>query len=305
MGSSVSNHYLDEGSRHSPRQRWIRLRRAIRALKPDIVVSHSALPNLYSRAAAPPRMPVVTVLHSAGDDFQDWRLRVSERILQTRRGGVVSVSQSQASVYRTHFPRVQPVVIANGVRDALPVRSSRGLGRPVEVVSISRIADQKNPRLWIDVCGELDPSLFSLTWYGPIDLNGLLAPDTVMSYRAQNPSRMPGPIEDVGAAMIEADILFSSSDREALSVGLLEGAAVGIPIVCSDSVAATLPCYLPVSTFAAGDAHAAATALQQVAASYDSFQRSAVLASSRVREEFSADSAARKYVALFEQLTEV
>ena len=125
--------------------RWRSLCHQVRTFRPDVVVAHSALPNVYARLAAPTGVPVVTVLHSATDDHHNRVLRIAERVLGRRTAHVIAVSRVQAEVYLTHFPRRSPrtTVIPNGVRAELVPATARPVARTIGV--LARVDMQKRP----------------------------------------------------------------------------------------------------------------------------------------------------------------
>src|SRR5438105_6985634 len=75
QGHEVTILYVDPyGSGGSQIARVRRLRKSLNEFDPDVVHSHSALPNIYARLSSRGRWPVVTVLHSASSDFSNRRL---------------------------------------------------------------------------------------------------------------------------------------------------------------------------------------------------------------------------------------
>ncbi|WP_406636663.1 glycosyltransferase [Pseudarthrobacter quantipunctorum] len=305
-GAECRVHYLDPPN-DGPRSRHARislLSRAIRAWEPDIIVSHSALPNTYARLAARGSTPVITVLHSATDDFADRSLRWAERVLRPVTAKVVAVSQSQADEYSARFGRRVPVhVIPNGIRRDAQAKT-KYQDRPKIASTVARVAAQKNPYLWSEVArilGTTGPEL-DLHWWGPSSVD--VASEDVFGTDklAGSRGRYLGPTQDPISVLASSDLLFHTADREAHSIGILEAAAVGLPVVCSASVAKTLPEEVVVVPFNDGDADSAVAALQSVVDTWPSMAKRAMDASPLVRERFSIDHCARTYVSLFTDL---
>jgi glycosyltransferase involved in cell wall biosynthesis len=305
-GASCKTHYLDadNSSTHSRRSRLVSLSRTIRAWQPDIVVSHSALPNLYSRLVAPRRLPVVAVLHSAGDDFVSRSLRWSERLVRLRTAAVVGVSQVQIDRYVAHFGTRVPVRrIPNGIRrDACPKERFQEV--PLTAVTVARLAAQKNPHVWVQTARLLalqGPDL-RLEWWGPNSVDGDL--DDVFSKESLEGSRgsYRGATTDPVSALKSSDFLFHPADREAHSIGILEAAAVGLPVVCSESVAATLPPEIVAVSFTEGVAESAVEALKTVCDDWVRYAERALGAAPGIVNEFSISKCASKYAELFEEL---
>lgn len=306
MGAVCKTHYLDadNGSGRSRSRRMMSLSRTIRKWRPDIVVGHSALPNLYSRLVAPKRVPVVTVLHSATDDFAGRSLRWSERLARHRTAAIVAVSQGQIDQYAKHFGCGVPIrLIPNGIRrDAHPKEQFQEV--PLHAVTVARVARQKNPRVWIEAARLISlhgPDL-QLEWWGPHSVDG--DTEDVFGKASLEGTRgsYRGATTDPISALKSSDLLFHPADREAHSIGILEAAAVGLPVVCSSTVAETLPAEIVAVSFTDGVAESAVEALQTVCDDWAHYAARALAAAPGIIEEFSISRCASKYVELFEEL---
>lgn len=291
--------YLDADDQGgNPWRRIALLRRSLLQYGPDVVLAHSALPNIYARIARPRRVPVTTVLHSASDDFAGAKMRTVERVLRLRRTAlVVAVAEGQAAQYRAHFgDRVPLVVIPNGIDTSREPKHAYA-ERPSRVVTIARVAAQKNPRMWLEVADMVKGAGLEMIWFGP--------PSDPKSTRMLESgakaagARYAGPTDRAVDEMGDADILFHPADREAQSIVLLEAASMGLPIVCADSVDDGMPIPVAASTFAVGDANSAFQALQRVATSYTAAATRAEALAMTVREAFSMVTTAQRYLEAF------
>ena len=264
-GFDVVTCYLDPpGSPTSPWSRWRRLRRLVRSTRPGLVLAHSALPNVYARLAAGRRVRVVTVLHSASRDFDDATLRRAEKLLQRRTATVVAVARQQAEEYASAFgDRVPVTVIPNGVSSALGARPPAPEGRArLRVLTLARVTRQKDPLTWraaalLVVSKRRDVDFH---WFGPAASDD----ETLQSLMAETGDdrvRWMGPVAAAVDAIADADLYFHPALAEAHPLAVLEAAAAGRPIVCSEAVAAVVPAGLPVATFPTANADAAAAAL--------------------------------------------
>ena len=299
-GHTAKTFYLDRTSGRS-KFRLLRLARVLRTFKPEAIVSHSAMPNVYTRLAAPLGVGIFTVLHSASDDFEIRKLRWAERILRARTTAVIAVSESQLETYVSRFGRrVQTSVIPNGIRENLPYRPNKSMA-PTSVSTIARIAQQKNPQFWLDVGDALSqrsPQL-RLTWHGPATDEPGIA-EIVRSATGPNVLFLP-PTDDPGRELSRSDIVFHPASREAFSIGLLEAGAVGVPIVCSSVIAETLPGWLPKTTYVDGDVDSAANAIVNVVHNYRKAAEESAKAASRVRKLFSGEICADRYLTLIQE----
>lgn len=307
-GSSVESTtvYVDPAAgRTSNRFKRIgHLRSEFQRVRPDVVLAHSAIPNVYARIAAPLGVPVVTVLHSASDDFSGSKMRLVERLLLRRTAQVVAVSATQGRQYESHFGVGEKLtVIPNGIRDDIRLRTEFQ-AKPKRFLTLARVAPQKNPRVWIEAVQQIeDLSLdFDFTWAGPIsDDPGTV--DEVQGFTGRSSiGRFLGPTVDPASAYETADALFHPSDREAHSIGILEAAAAGLPIVCSRSVMDTVPRLIRASTFEDGDAASAVKAILDLEAHWEERASEALAVAPLVQEQYSIAHCARKYALLCEDL---
>ncbi|ROP74750.1 glycosyltransferase family 4 protein [Curtobacterium sp. PhB115] len=300
-GVRVSTLYLEGDKSKNPISRFFSLRRRLRATVADVVVSHSALPNLYARAAARKGLPVISVLHSAVDDFESRTLRVVERLLLHKSSAIVAVSESQARAYRSRFPAAPTRVIPNGIASSFN-RISHEDVEIVRVNTIARIVEQKNPELWIEVAERISSPDVRLRWWGPMNIESPKVASLMRRFEAASPMFFPGAIEDVAPVLAGTDLLFHPSDREAFSVGLLEAAAAGVPIVCSDSVGETLPDWLPRTEFIAGDASSAERAVLGAIGNLNELGDHARGAAGRVADFYSIARTAARYMELMAEV---
>jgi glycosyltransferase involved in cell wall biosynthesis len=292
----------DSRSRH-PVARVARLRRRLKASRADVIVAHSALPAVYARICRPRGSIVYSVLHSAGDDFRDSKLNVAERILRVRTQAIIAVSATQARVYKAHFGESLPVhVVPNGIG-----RQFRGdVTRPAAprlIVEVARAVPQKRPDVWIQAVAALirDNPALRAEWWGPP--SGDLAFDKEVRdlASARNlESLFRGPTDDPAEIYRRGDVLVHAATREAHSVGLLEAAAMGMPIVCSDKVAATMPSEIDVVSFRAGDHEDLAAQIRYVVENWQHRLNIARTQASGVATRYSAEACARRYLGIFE-----
>lgn len=297
--------YLESsGSASSRFKRWRNLMWEIRDFGPAVVVAHSALPNLYSRLSTPTAIPVVTVLHSATDDFLNFRLRITEILLLKRTQAIVAVSAAQSRTYLSHFPRAQTRmrVIMNGVASNLPMKSPDKVGPNIKrIVTLARFAPQKNPSLWIDTIETLSAKRQDahFEWWGPIAEDSESQELSRVARRPDFQGELKGATDEPGQVLLTADIFFHSSDREAHSVAILEAVAVGVPIVCSQYVGATLDEDIPFVAFETGNASAAVAAVESVMDDWPRAVAKSLAIRADIRAKYSSANCAMAYLELF------
>lgn len=300
LGILCETVYLDKDRPQGAWRRFWELRRIMRRIAPDAVVSHSALPNIYARLASPGK-PVFCVLHSATRDFDDPKIRLAESVLTRRTAAVIAVSEEQRREYLSHFPKQRVELIPNGIPDNFRPAAQREQG--TAVITVGRVATQKDPGLWAETATAVlaDRPTARFEWYGPTaverEWEALVErhsePDGSIVFR--------GPNDQVATVLRSGSIFFHPSRREAHSVAILEAAATGLPIVCSDTVAETLPDWLPRTTFRGGHASDAARALNETFEDLPRKSAAAARYATKVRDDFGIRQTAARYVDVIRQ----
>ncbi|MBG6237084.1 glycosyltransferase involved in cell wall biosynthesis [Mycetocola sp. CAN_C7] len=300
--------YLDQDDRKlSPWRRLYSLRRALQHSGADVVLSHSAIPSVYARIAAPASTPVIPVLHSAVDDFQSRPLRLAERALQMRTARVIAVSTEQANRYVGHFPSApRPTWISNGIREDFPVKSEFP-DSPRTVTTIARIAAQKQPRLWIETAAsdEVVAAGLELSWWGPLTTESANDPEVSEHIKSSRPGKFMGPTTSPSEQLLETDIFFHPSANEAHSISVLEAAAVGLPIVCHDDIAVSMGHGLASATFGGPDGASPAQALADLVDNWPRSTLDRVTVAELVRAEFGMQHCSSRYLEVCREVVRI
>ncbi len=227
----------------------LRLWRYLRALRPDVVVSHVSLasgPILLVAALAGVRRRVARV-HSESDGRPASRgVRLRREILR----GVVNVAATDVvavteAALRFAAPRggdARHQVIHNGVNlDRLRAPDRVGaradLGLPADallMVHIGRCAPEKNRGFLVRVhyAARRLRSDTHLLVVGPGGIEDLLDADPHLA--ADRSVTLLGERPDVGAVMAAADVLLLPSHWEGLPGVVLEALACGLPVLATD-----------------------------------------------------------------------
>ncbi len=273
--------------------RYKHVRSRIMYHNPDVILAHSALPNIYARVAVG-STPVVAILHSASDDMQAISLRLAERALQRRTAALVAVSRSAADEYQEWFPKSKLEVIPNGVVSGPSKMAFRQSG-PIRFVSMARVAQQKDPATWLAIARAYVRrdvnSDSSFVWYGPVseEFRSIALDD------ANGRIRFAGPADDVQSTLLNADVLLHTSRREAHPIAILEAAAIGLPVVCTDTVASVCGPLIEKVSFRAGDTEDGLAALGRLCDQWTEVARRAIDAASKIQSVYGIASTARSY----------
>jgi L-malate glycosyltransferase len=298
LGIQVETVALDSGSgRPTPVGRMTRLAGAIKATSPQIILAHSTIPNAYARVVKR-GTPVVTVLHSASDEWLDPKVRAAERILSRRTIQVVTVSDFKRQEYVAHFPRMRTrvVVIPNGV--ALRTVTPRGNSESFRLLYAARINPQKDLETLIRATAMLQDSgmKFELKVAGtPEDaaywsrISAMIAADGLREVT------ILGPRDDVPELMAQADLLVHPSRAEAHSLTLMEAAVYGLPSIVTDDVKKTLDGRAVALSFRSGSASDLAKTILHARQILPKLHLRASRAAEELRDAYSMESVSERY----------
>jgi glycosyltransferase involved in cell wall biosynthesis len=213
----------------------------IRRFRPDVLLAHATIPAFYARAL-PTRVPVIYVMHSAANDFEHSLFRRVERLLSSRAGAVVGVSESNVNDYIAAIGR-HPLmqVIPNGVDTSRFVCTaggeSRSAGGPPQIVQIGRYNAVKNQLQTVRAFAEAARVVADarLLLIGVIEDPAYLTAvqDLVRELGLAERVVVDGPRDDVSRLLTESSVFAMPSRSEGHSIAFLEALATGIPVVAS------------------------------------------------------------------------
>lgn len=222
--------------------RLARLRHSIQSFAPDIIIAHATLAAVYVRLF-PTGAPIVYVMHSGVNDFDDPKLRYTERLLSRRAAAVIGVAQKNVDDYRQHVgPHRLVKVIPNGVDTIKFGQRNDGcetsqVARPKQIVQLGRYVEEKGqldsirafetvlqhePDAKLLLCGVVEDAAYHASVVELVQRMNL-AERVVLS----------GPAINVPTILQSASAFAMPSRMEAHSIGFLEALASGIPIVAS------------------------------------------------------------------------
>jgi glycosyltransferase involved in cell wall biosynthesis len=230
--------YLDKDS--SQTNKIARLFRVIKLVirhKPTVIIAHTYLPALYTRFAVGLVIPVHYVLHSGADDHKSKFSQFIEKGLRFSTKSIISVSPRQEFEYVNHFGnRISSTVILNGFSRKFEAKKKYN-SKPIRVVTISRVAEVKNPVLWSEIAKlAMDRELpLKFEWWGPLELDcsGIKEFPIELTSNASYLGATSKPWE----LLEDSDIFLHTSNYEAFGIALVEAAASGTPLVYSQGVA--------------------------------------------------------------------
>ena len=233
------------GGRVTPRG-WLDLYRTIGAHAPRLVHVHGYKATILAGAASiARRVPTVATYHGvaakAGEHSKSLAryLAIETPVLRRFRGTAAVSGQIADELKSRRVPENRIRVIANGI--TLPTagesgrtRSDRGEAFSPCILSLSRLAPEKNVHLVIDAVAELrrDFPNIGLVVAGDGDLRPTLEARAA-SLGIQDVVRFVGFVRDVRPLYDRCDVFVLASQTEGMPMALLETMALGLPIVAS------------------------------------------------------------------------
>jgi glycosyltransferase involved in cell wall biosynthesis len=207
----------------------------VRRFRPDIVHAHNVratAATALALAGPRPRPALLTTVHGlAPRDYP-----AAARLLRLAGGNVVACAPAAArSLLSAGFPAGRLAVITNGVAVEPPseaeLTSARRrfavAGRPL-VVGIGRLVPQKAWPTLIEAARHLEDVEVLVAGDGPLRAGLEAAAAT-----AGNRVRFVGPVERPAALLRLAGCMVSTAAWEGLPLALLEGLALGTPVVAT------------------------------------------------------------------------
>ncbi|HSM37286.1 MAG TPA: glycosyltransferase [Longimicrobiales bacterium] len=294
-----------------------RLARAVRAVAPDVVHTHSGVWYKGARAARLARVP--RIVHTEhGRHVPDPAIaRFLDRAASRRTDVVVAVSEDLARTL-IEGVGVSPAivrVVPNGV--APRRRLAGGAGRPLRerlevgraapiVASVGRLEPVKGYDVLMDAFARMPRD--GARDDGPILViagDGSMRGD--LAARARELGilqvvRLPGWVDDVAEVLEEADVFVLSSYSEGTSISLLEAMAAGVCPVVTDvgGNAAVLGPELRHRLVPPGDASALADALSRALGDDGARRADAAAAQARAARRYDLDRMAAGYAAVYQ-----
>ncbi len=224
---------------------WMRLRRKLRSIAPDIVHTWLFAGNAYGRTAARSAgVPVVVAGERCVDPWKRWWHYAIDRRLARSTARIVTNTSAVVDFYARHgLPQDKFSVIPNAVEIPETERLERAecwkrLGIPPRgklVLAVGRLWQQKGYKdlIW---AADMLRSAYSDMWFVIVGEGPDLA--TLQRFRdsisAADSVRFVGHREDALALISTCDVLWNGSLYEGQSNTILEAMALGKPVIASD-----------------------------------------------------------------------
>ena len=225
---------------------WLRVRKTLRGIRPDVVVSNLFFSNTITRLLASTIGYRVVVVEHNTYVRKRWWERWMDRLLSRSTRAIVAVSETVAEFTSTqeNIPRNKFIVIENGIdihaiQTFLSQHSKkewrRVLNLPVErsyIVSVARLTSQKDHALTLAGFAQFarNQPTYDLVLVGDGTLMAELkrrAAELGIGSRVH----FMGARTDVFGFYAASDVFISTSEFEGFGIGHAEALAAGLPVV--------------------------------------------------------------------------
>lgn len=231
-------YFADANSLH---KRFFALRKHIRDINPDTIISYSASPSII--ACVLKRMGgLFHLVVSERNTTQELTFREKMRFFCYRWADViVPNSQSQAYFIRNHYAKLsgKVKVITNFVdtNKFLPAEPPQFEHEAIKIICVGRLMPQKNIHRFIKAVNIVrnDGYKIKVDWYGQ-DLQDAYSKechDSISNYKLENTFVFRAPSTNIQDEYRNSDVFCLPSLFEGFPNVLCEAMSCGLPVICS------------------------------------------------------------------------
>ena len=283
--------------------RFVRLTRAFRRLKPDVVHANFTFPTAVKYAlpaATLVRVPLIAVENLPAPVDNRWQRFVKRSAVRGYAAHVTVGEESAREIERAlGLERGSVEVIYNGVEDFQVERTPSPGGTVIG--TIARLTDQKGIDVLLRAAADVPDASFVLIGDGP-DRAALetLAADLGVAERVE----FAGWSEDARADLARFDVFALPSRYEGLPLAIIDAMLAGLPTVATrvGSIPEAIEDGVQGLLVPPDDPAALAEALRRVAADPSLRERLGAAAREEAAARFTAEAMAREYRSLYERV---
>ncbi|QQZ07862.1 glycosyltransferase family 4 protein [Heyndrickxia vini] len=219
----------------------IELRRALKAMKPDLLALHSSKAGLIGRVAGW-SLGIPTVLTAHGWAFTEgvsrkkrWIYSILEKFAGFISTGIVSVSHydRQLAINNKVIAEKKIRVIQNGVPDIERRKLAAPHINPVNMIMVARFAEPKDYQTLVEVLSKLKTKEWKIHFVG----EGPLKRDIELEVDKRGLSERVtflGKRDDVPEILANSQIFILLSKWEGLPLSIIEAMRSGLPVIASN-----------------------------------------------------------------------
>ncbi len=211
-----------------------KLRALCKKERPDILVSFMKEPNFRSVIATMGLgiKTIVSVRNDPNVEYKGKEGRFVGKVLLPMAHGCVFQTEEAKKWFPKRLQRKSKIIYNSVKEEFYHIERKPNKG---EIVTLGRLAGQKNHSLLIDAFAEVAKRIpyATLKIYGEGPLEETLK-KKIEEYGLSSRIMLPGTTSDVAGALESADLFVLSSDFEGMPNALMEAMAVGVPSFSTD-----------------------------------------------------------------------
>jgi glycosyltransferase involved in cell wall biosynthesis len=280
-------------------------RRAIQQVDPDVVHGHFAVPSALALPALVPDDTPLVVTTMGADVYDPSRFDRLRPLADRAVGHVLDAADAVVAPSEDLQARIERKWGLDARRIPHAIDTSAWNWQPRErpteptVVTVARLVERKQLLLGIEAVRRWRDREQVMADYRLIG-DGPQREDLEDCAARHDWVDVAGYVDDLDAALRDADLFLLPSGHEAFGIALLEALAAGLPCVVTDTGGQTDVVSDDVGYTAPPHADALAAGLDYVFENYQAFQAAT---EDYVEQWYSAERLAEDYVALYDDLT--
>lgn len=213
------------------------LRRYIKSLNPDIIISFLTEINIYTIVSLL-NINIPIIISERNDPYHDPKqkiVRLFRNVIYKFSSGIVYQTEDASLYFKKRLDNIPYKIIANPIMDNLP-HPDLNNKRDKRIVTFCRLAEQKNIPLLIDAYSDLNINIqkdYILEIYGEGPLKEKLI-GYISQKNLQDKIFIKGFSNNIHSKIINASLFVLTSNYEGISNSMLEALAIGLPVICTD-----------------------------------------------------------------------
>lgn len=279
-------------------KRFIQVRKYIKEINPDVIISFMWDINLFTILAAIGLNKKIIISERNCPSMQQNPLKkFGEKYIYPLADKIVFQTEDVKKYYRDSVQK-KGVVIPNPVNNELP--NNLNISREKKIIALGRLTEQKNFPMLIRAFKKFNRKYpeYTLDIYGQGELENDLK-DLVINLGLSESVNFHGYINDLYNKICSASIYVSSSNFEGISNSMIEALAMGVPSICTDcpvgGAAMMIQDGINGLLIPVGDENALYAAMCKIA-SDESFSRKLSNEAIKIRENYSVEKIYRKWM---------
>lgn len=216
-------------------RRIMRLRKTIKKIEPDVIVSLLPEPTyrLIIANSFIKNKVIISVRNDPKVEYNTFLKKLIMKILYSRADGYIFQTDEARDFFSKNI-RNRSVVIPNPINDDFIVRPFNG-ERVKKIVTVGRLVSQKNQKNLISAYNELLKKYndYDLYIYGDGELKDALV-NQCDNLQISDKVHFEGNVDNLKERIYDAKMFVLASDYEGMPNALMEAMSLGIPCISTD-----------------------------------------------------------------------